>query len=394
MIVLVLAEVFSFMIPVYASQLRLEEGVTLFYRCARSSSWEATYETWNTSVNVLAFNQTTLVFESNTTTITSTSAVVNIEYTDGIPDYVDYLTALVYLPSECIAKSLQGHLNWTTQVKTLTPAIVTDWTFESLDFTVEAGSFQSVNITLTLAGMDSGALTLIYDVGSGIMIYEQWIPMAGSQIYGDIIILSLTAVTSRPETLQTIINLILASAVFVTPAAMLLHEVRKKFQTRHCGKRLEPGNIRVRDSFPRKPFYAIVIGGLLNLASVMLPWSQLAGSQVYLPLSLPSALAESTAFLASTYTFLTVSLAVYASAIVAWLGIATHAWTRRRIAPQLMTISSSALAFASAIIFTQTGWTASWGVLALAVAGVLALIGTAVGNIKTQKETKKNSQAS
>jgi hypothetical protein len=382
------------MIPVYASQPKLGEGVTLFYRCARSSSWEATYETWNTSVKVLAFNQTTLVFQSNTTAITSTSAVVNIKYSNGIPEYVDYLTALVYLPSECMAQNLQGHLNWTTQVRTRTPAIVTDWTLQSLNFTVEAGNFQSINITLTLVGMDSGALTLIYDVSSGIMIYEQWVPMVGSQIYGDIIILSLTAVTSRPETRQTIINLILAMAVFATPAVLFSHEVRKRLQRRHRGKGLEPSDIRVKNSFPREPFYAIVAGGLLTLASIMLPWSQLAGSQIFLPLSLSSALAESTELFASTSTLLATSLIVHASAIMAWVSIAMHVYTSNRVAPQIMTIASGALAFASVIIFTQTDLAVSWGVPALVVASALALVGTAVANIKTEKKIKKNSQTS
>jgi len=47
-----------------------------------------------------------------------------------------------------------------------------DKTSQTLNF-VEAGTFQSINITLTLVGWEYGILTLIYDANSGILIYEQ-----------------------------------------------------------------------------------------------------------------------------------------------------------------------------------------------------------------------------
>jgi hypothetical protein len=392
-IALILTQVSLVFVPVCAGQLRLVEGGTLSYRYARvGSSWQPAYESLNASIEILTLNETTLTFRSNTTAITSTSTVTSIEYSNGIPDYADYLTALIFLPSECMAQSLQGRLNWTKQVRTRTLATVTDWTLQNLNFTVEAGSFQSINITLTLVGMDAGALTLIYDVASGIMIYEQWIPIVGGQIYGDIIILSLTAITSRPETPQTIVSLILGTAIFATPAIMFLHETRRKLQRRQHARKLEPSSIRVKDSFPRKPFYVIVGGGVLSLASILLPWSQLAGSQVHLPLSISSALVDSTPFSASTSTFLATSLIVHASAIMAWVSIAMHIYSSSRFAPQVITVGSSALAFASAIIFTQTGWTVSWGVPVVVLAGAFALFG--INSRSVGKKSKMGSETS
>lgn len=387
----------SFSTSVYAGQLRMVGGTTLFYTYARvGSSGQSAYSTENASFNVMAFNQAVLSFEINTTS-GSTSPLLNIQYDNGIPVYADYLEYLIYLPPECIAQGMQDHLNWTTQVRTSAPAPVSGWTWQSQNFTVEAGNFESVNMTLTLMGANGyGALTLIYDLSSGIMIYEQWIPMSGTEIdrSRDIIVLSLTGVASPPETLQTVAGLVSAVAVFATPAVMLLHEVSKSLQRRHRAKRLGPSNIRAKDGFPKKPFYVIVAGSVLNLASTILPWSQLARSWVYLPLSLSSTLAGSAASFTSTSTLLAISLMVQVSAIVAWISIALQVYTGNRVAPKVMTIASSILALVSAIIFIQTGWTASFGPPVIVVAGILALTGTSLVTMTTRKGSRTISSAS
>ena len=91
---------------------------------------------------------------------------------DGFPVYADCLEALVYLPPECVNQSLKGNLEWTNHIETQTLATVTNKTSQTLNF-VEAGTFKSINITLTLVGWEYGILTLIYDANSGILIYEQ-----------------------------------------------------------------------------------------------------------------------------------------------------------------------------------------------------------------------------
>jgi hypothetical protein len=70
-----------------------------------------------------------------------------------------------------VGQGLRGNLNWTTQLATGKAEVVIGLASQSLNLTVEAGSFESLNITLTvLAGLDSGTLTLVYDVSSGIMM--------------------------------------------------------------------------------------------------------------------------------------------------------------------------------------------------------------------------------
>ena len=368
--------------PAYASQLGLNEGSTLFYKCARISSGISGYQTWDDSLKILTLNETALIFQSS-----STSSKVTAKYQDGTPTYIDYLTALIYLPPECLAESLLGNLNWTTHINTHTLATVTEKTSQTLNFTVQAGTFQSLNLTLTLTGLDSGTLAFIYDVNSGILIYEQWSP-----IYGDIITLSLMTVTNAPGTQETILDLILPTAAIATPVATLVHQTRKAFQKRRRREQ-QPKNAAVKSGFSKKPFYAILAGAMLNLASVFLPWSQFSGSQIYLPLSLPSALTESSGQFTLTSTFAAISLTAHATAILAWASIAMHLYTTKKVTPELVTITSSILAFASAAIFIQTGWTSSWGLLIMVTGGILTIAGTAAANIKIEITTEEQKES-
>ncbi|MGA2768277.1 MAG: hypothetical protein ABSF24_08185 [Candidatus Bathyarchaeia archaeon] len=341
-------------------------------------------------MKMLVSNQTTLLMQTSTTE-SNTPVDMRIEYSNGIPVYTDYIEALYYLPPECMSQSLHGNLNWTTRMATSKAEVVTGWASQNLNLTVEAGSFESLNITLSvLAGLDSGALTLVYDVNSGIMIYEQWIPVSGSQISGDIIVFSLNAVISPPETRQTIVNSLLAATVFATPTAMLLHLIAKALRRKHGSGALEHIGLRPRDGFPARPMYLLVLGGLLTMASTMLPWGKSAGLQAYLPLSLSSALAGSDTISISSPAFLTTSLLVHTSAILAWLSIAIHIYTHKTIDAQAVTIAASAVSFMSAIVFLQTSLTVSFGLPVTLLAGALLLGGTRITKFTTRKSNISN----
>jgi hypothetical protein len=256
---------------------------------------------------------------------------------------------------------------------------VTEGTSQTLNFTVQAGTFQSINITLALTGLDFGTLTFIYDVASGILIYEQWVPS-----YGDVIVLSLMAATYSHTMQQTIFNLILAVATLVIPAATAIRQAQRLLRRRGHNHEKRPEEADLKSGFPQKPFYAILVGASLNLASVFLPWSRFSGSQIYLPLSLPSALTESSAPFASASSFATISLMAHTAAILAWMSIAIHLYTTKRIAAQLVTITSGILAFASSAIFIQTGWTSSWGVPTTVIGAILTIVATAAASMKIE----------
>ena len=368
----------------HAENPQLQEGSTLFYRALRGSKHSIAYQKSDISDRILKLNQTTLIFQrSFASTASSGELDIKINYRDGAPTYADYLTALIYLPPECIAQSLQGNLEWTTQINTRPPlATVTNKTIETLNFTVEAGTFQSINVTLTITGLDWGTLTLIYDVNSGILIYECWVTN-----YGEIIAQELIAVAYTPKTQLTILNLILSAAALATPIATAIHQTRKTLQKRSRKNEQQPKEATIKSGFPKKPFYITLTGAFLILASVFLPWSKFVDF-VYLPLSLPSAL-TGYGFPISTATFSTISLLAHATAILAWLSIAMHIYTRKKLIPQLATLASSILAFTSAIIFTQTGWTPSWGLPLIVIGGILAIVSKAIANIKIEIITEE-----
>lgn len=363
----------------YANQLRIGEGATLFYKGARISSGISGQQTFDAAIKILTLNQTALIFQSSSTsTNSSIMSEMTVKYQDGIPTYADYITAMFYLPPECMAQSLLGNLEWTTQINTNTLATVTNETWQTLNFTTEAGTFQSINITLTLKGLEYGTLTLIYNESPGVLIYEQWTPTSA-----DIVILSLIGITNAPGTQQTLLNLILPTLTLATPITAATHQTYKKFKKRNQ-KNEQIKETMIETSFPKKAFYIILAGASLNLASVFLPWSQFAGSQIYLPLSLPSALTGSSEPLASTSTFATISLIAHATAILVWVSIVIHLYTTKKATPQLATIASSILAFASVAIFIQTGWTSSWGLLIMVIGGILTITGTVAANIKIE----------
>jgi len=358
-----------------AGEMQIREGSTLFYKGSRGSRFGG-YQTWDASIRILTLNQTTLIFRSSFTFEGSTEgSEVTVKYQNGFPSYADYFTALIYLPSECMAESLQGKLEWTSQIDTLYyfPTII-NRTIQRLNFTVEAEIFQGVNITLTVA---DASITYIYDVNSGILLYEHWFPN-----YGDEIILALMAVTHTAEK-QVIPNLILSTATLATPVAIAIHQIRNIFHERRREHEQQPKEARIESGFPQKPFYMILTGAILNLASVFLPWIT-SVQLVYLPLSLPSALTEPGVFYTLTSAFVTTSLVAHSTAILAWLSIAMHIYANKKLVSQLATLASSILAFASALIFIQTGWTPSWGLPLTVIGGILTITGIVVANIKIE----------
>lgn len=367
-----------------AGEMQIREGSTLFYKGSRGSRFGG-YQTWDASIRILTLNQTALTFRSSFTFEGSTEgSKVTVKYQNGFPSYADYFTALIYLPSECMAESLQGKLEWTSQIDTLYyfPTII-NRTIQALNFTVEARIFQGLNITLTVA---DASITYIYDVNSGILLYEHWIPN-----YGDEIILALMAVTHTAEK-QVIPNLILSTATLATPVAIAIHQTRNIFHERRRKHEQQPKEARIESGFPQKPFYIILTGAILNLASVFLPWIT-SVQLVYLPLSLPSALTEPGVFYTLTSAFVTTSLVAHATVILAWLSIAMHIYANKKLVSQLATLASSILAFASALIFIQTGWTPSWGLPLTVIGGILAIAGIAIANIKIEIVTEETENA-
>jgi hypothetical protein len=281
---------------------------------------------------------------------------------------------------------VQGNLEWVDHVETRAQQNVTNKTSEILYYTVGAGTFQCVNLTFSLAGpWDSGNLTLLYDVNSGIMVYAQWIPE-----YGDVIVQYLASAEHVQATLQealvTGLSLVLSSVALATPVALVAHQTRKSLRSRRNPIPEVQANSVVRSGFPKKAFIIAVMGASLNLASILLPWGQTGNSPTYLPLSLPPLLTQSAWRLPSNFNFTLISIAIYAAAIVSWLAIALHLYKARKLTPQIAALASSVVAFASVAFFVLSGWTYSWGLWVAVAGSALTLASLAAANVHVTVE--------
>ena len=370
----------SIIISAHADQLIVEEGATLYYKWARIGQGAGGTQTGDATFKILVANQTAIVARATGTTTMD----ITIKYQDGIPTYADYLEALIYLPQTCITQSLQGNLNWITKMET--SATIANETAQPQQFKVDAGTFQSLNITLhaLLKGTwQYGNLTLIYDVNSGILIYEQWIPE-----YGDIIIQSLSAATQAPKPQNAAFSIILTAATFATPTAVAIHKANETLRKRKLKNRQAPASeAKIERAFPKKPFYIILAGATLSLASTLLPWSQLAEKQMYLPLSLQTTLTAQTTLIPTT-----ISLTVHTASILAWIAIATSLYTKMKRTPQITALVSSALAFTSATTLVQSSLTPSWGAPVITISGILTILGLIATNVKIEITTEEKEE--
>lgn len=356
---------------VHAYQLSITEGTILHYKWARIGQGAGGTKTGDATFEILAANQTTMVINARGTT----TVILTMKYLDGIPTYADRLEALIYLPPKCITQTMQGNLEWITKIETQTQAKVINGKARKQEFTVEAGKFQSLNITLNLVGWMYGNLTLIYDLNSGILLYEQWNPE-----YGDIIIQSLSTVTQVAKTPNIASTMLLTATTFATPIAIAVSKANKILRkVRHKNKKSSQST-REKGVFPKKSFYLILTGATLNLASTLLPWSQLTNTQMYLPLSLPVALTATT-----TLIPLTTSLIAHLASILAWVGIAMHLYANWKLTSQLAIFISSILSFASVAIFIQSGCPPYLGVPTITISSSLEILGIITTNVKRKR---------
>lgn len=363
--------------PVCVNAFRMMEGGMLQYEYERTA-WtggpidNATFvPTGNVTFAIVSLNQTMITVHVNGTSGFE-EGPLNIKYDDGIPVYANGLDVLVYLPPECVARSLQGELDWLVNLELWPPSdTVVNGTSQAQSFTVPAGSFRGLNLTLSIVGRDYGTLTLIYSVDSGVLIYESLVPSQE----GDIIVQELVTVTYSFAVKQTLLDFVLPTATLVLPAATAIDGTRRALHKLRLRKHGGSDRNGKSQNGPKKTLFCISLtGALLILASVFLPWSQLMEYPVYLPSSLPVLLAASSLFSISTFTFVMTSLLAHATAILVWLGIVLEIYAKRKPVLQLGVASSALVGFASAVVLVQAGWSLSWGSSIIIAGGVLVLV--------------------
>jgi hypothetical protein len=366
------------------------EGDALQYEYERIGS-NGGGQAGNVTFTVASFNQSMVTLDWVNGTSSGKEGTVNIGYDGGIPVYAGLLTALLYLPPECLAECSRGELDWITHLEFGEPlSTVANETSQTQEFTVVAGVFQTVNLTLSLVGTDYGTLTLIYDLKSGVLVYESWYPT----YEGDIYVQELTTTIYPFNANHTSFDILLPIATLILPIATAIDGVRK---TLRKSKRRKRGTINekltLRNNTKEKSFWISLAGALLILASVFLPWSQLVNSQLYLPSSLFTLLTGSTLLSVSTSAFVITSTLAHAAAILAWLGIVVGIYAKKKLAAVLLEIGSAFIAFSSTAILVNAGWALASGSTIILVGGVSLLASAFFHGRKWYVTRQKNLQA-
>ncbi len=385
--------VLSFMIIVPAASAisTLQGGSVLLYRYVRSSTSDQAQQTGDALYKVLSYDGESLSFN-----ITSTSEFsYTIQYRDGVPKYAERYEVLFYLPPVCIEQTKNGDLNWIDGVQTPKES-VGNCTSKPMNYTVEAGTFQCVEIILEIGGMDAGNLSLAYDIESGIMVHAQYNPS-----YGDVIVQQLAsedyAQTTRGLTNQ-ILGVGLFAGVLVMPVFMVIGIIRKHATgAREKGANPDMDDV-VNSNVDRKTLIVLFVSALISLLAFLLPWGATSSLPSYLPFSFTPMILSSSFLLPSNFVFVLVTVAVFFSVLSAWLSIILYLRGLKKLRSYLVSVVSSILGFVSAVVFWLTGWTPSLGFYAILAGSILTLIGVGVANvhivIEIEPEGKPSSQNS
>jgi hypothetical protein len=367
----------------YATTLGIQQGSVFTYAYGRMSTFDQSYNKGNVTYHVLTFNQQELQVEISDSNYT-------FHYQNGFPIQADRLEALFYLPPEAIRQSTNGNLEWTRHFNTTNMGIA-NATSQTLNYTTQAtsaGTFNCLNLTLAVTGMDSGDLSFLFDVNSGILIYEQYIPS-----YGDIIIQELTSAQSnQPQQSTLLLNAAVSAATLSLPVAIAVIQIRRKTQKpkltpQNQAATAEP-NARVRRSLRQQ--LMILAGAALSLVAVFIPWGQPGNSQAYLLISLPSLFSSSQVLPPSADTFFAVSFLANAAAIAAWACLALYMFSSKPKVAGIAAVTSAALTVAAAIVFIPAYSAASYGVMVLLIGAGILLISLLAAKKPATKANESN----
>jgi hypothetical protein len=377
----------SILIPVYAQTNKLGEGDVLLYSYVSLGSGVPSQVTGDAIFSVLFYNQTTLIFGVETEGFVTETFNYTINYDGGIPVYAERLEGLIYLPPECLVETLNGNLEWLSKLETETTSeIITGQTSHTLNYTVGAGTFQSINITLPLRALGYyGDLSLIYDLDSGILIYSDWIPTES----GDRIIHVLIDISFTSQRINPIFNLFSLITILFIPVLTVTHQTYSKYIKTPLIEKEESQEKLNITSFSGKTIYLITVGAFLNLLSFFIPWSVFSNIEIYLPFSPPLIVIDQIEFTNISYSFNLISLLAHVAIILIWLGIALQLYFTKKLIYQLMIILSAILNIVAVVFLIQSGWTSYWGSLINLIGAIIVVVGILVSNIKVEVVTQE-----
>lgn len=333
----------------------IQEGRTISYSYVRTFSSDGTIQVGDADYIIESFNETSLGF----TIIGRTTVNALINYENGFPVYASMIEALIYLPPQAIQASQQGNIAWVDNIEANLMVGLNDKSVESLNFETGTGSYNSVNITLSFTG---GTLSMIYDVGTGALLYQEF-----RYPTGDIVTQSMTSINYTSWLLSSasylsLIMPILTLASIVTVALMYVKR----------GKKTKLGG--PKDTSSKNAIVFTTIAAVLAVVAVFVPWSQTQGNFDYLPYSLPTYFTYTIFTPAPALNFLLASVTAHLAAIITWVSVGLILLSSKKTLSRLTSVVSVILAIASAALFLLTGQSIHVGMpLVLASVALLAL---------------------
>lgn len=370
-----------FVTQVSGQVIGIQEGTTISYNYLRTFAGNDTIQMGDALYTINKFNDTSLQF-----TVTAKSTVnCSIIYQNGYPIYASYIEALIYLPPQAIQASQQGNVNWIDQIDASLMVGLQNKTVQNLELKTGSGTYNTVNVTMYFT---AGSLSMIYDVNSGGLIYQEF-----RYVEGNIVSQTMNSVEYNNQLLTNTayFSLFLPILTLVPMLVVIFLFLKNRHKTgKHAGKDTQEGA-------PRNSLIIAALAAFLSFVAVFVPWSQVSGALIYLPYSLPTFFTFSLLSPAPAFTFVLTSIMAHLVAITAWVAVGFCLLSNKKRFSQLTFLISAVFGFISIGLFLQTGFSIYAGLPLVAVAAVLVIISLILAakiiTVTIEPETPSNNKS-
>jgi hypothetical protein len=130
--------------------------------------------------------------------------------------------------------------------------------------------------------------------------------------------------------------------------------------------------------------YFFALGCFLDVFSTFFPWSNAAGLDWFLPLSVPFPLNWQLQHIPDSIEILSVNLSVRFASVLGIAGLFFLVYLKRRLFSNVMFVISIVMSFAAAIFFSQLGWSLYLGVYLVLVGALLKVGGFVLKNLEVE----------
>ncbi len=142
-------------------------------------------------------------------------------------------------------------------------------------------------------------------------------------------------------------------------------------------------NIKLRSS-PSLTFGLIVLGAVLEVLSVFLPWASTGAAYGFLPgspvlnLGLSGWSIQRDSYVSGASVFVRVAV------VVVWAGVIVRQYVKNLNVSHFIMLVSIPLCFFAALLFIYTGRHPSWGLYSSVAGGILVALGVVLEKVKVK----------